>query len=154
MRFCNQCSHYSPGQPPYCPYCGRSYNVRLCPRGHANGRQVTFCSQCGSDVLSTPAPREDWGVELSRWLLIGAVTVALSAVAITVLLAVAVRIPWAAVFCVVLEVLILYWLLQWLLPAPVKRAGGAVGRSAGKVLKIAGKTISRRSDRQRNRRPS
>jgi hypothetical protein len=154
MRFCNQCSRYSPGRPPYCPHCGRSYNVRLCPRGHANSRRVTFCSECGSDVLSTPAPPEDWGVKLSRWLLLGIVVVAISAVSVSVLLAIGTRIPWAGLACAVLEVLIVYWLLQWLVPSPVKRAAGAVGRPAGKALKMAGKAISRRSAGRRNRRVS
>jgi hypothetical protein len=57
MKYCYQCGHITVGEPLYCNYCGRSYSVKLCPRGHANPRIAEVCSLCGSRDLSTPQPR-------------------------------------------------------------------------------------------------
>lgn len=57
MKFCYQCGKATAGDPPFCSKCGRSYNVRLCPRMHRNSRFSTACSQCGSRELSEPQPR-------------------------------------------------------------------------------------------------
>lgn len=57
MRYCYFCNHLTTGKPLFCNYCGRSYNVKLCPRLHANPRSAQACSQCGSRDLSTPQPR-------------------------------------------------------------------------------------------------
>ncbi len=45
------------GEPLFCNSCGRSYDVKLCPRLHGNPRYATVCSQCGSRELSTPQPK-------------------------------------------------------------------------------------------------
>jgi DNA-directed RNA polymerase subunit RPC12/RpoP len=45
------------GEPLYCSHCGRTYDVRLCPRHHANPRGAEVCSKCGSRELSTPQPK-------------------------------------------------------------------------------------------------
>ena len=47
----------TPGEPLFCNACGRSFDVKLCPRRHANARTAEACSQCGSRDLSTPQPR-------------------------------------------------------------------------------------------------
>jgi RNA polymerase subunit RPABC4/transcription elongation factor Spt4 len=57
MRFCNNCKKITAGKPPFCNFCARSYNVKLCPRGHTNPRAANACSICGSTELSTPAPQ-------------------------------------------------------------------------------------------------
>ncbi len=54
MRFCNNCKRMTAGQPSFCPQCGASYGVKLCPRSHPNPRSAEVCSQCGSKDLSTP----------------------------------------------------------------------------------------------------
>jgi DNA-directed RNA polymerase subunit RPC12/RpoP len=41
----------------FCQNCGRTYDVRLCPRQHQNPRGAQVCSQCGSRELSTPQPK-------------------------------------------------------------------------------------------------
>src|SRR5712691_8464798 len=56
MRRCTACFRFHPGHPTFCSYCGRSFGVRICSRGHHNPRGVAFCSECGSTDLSTPAP--------------------------------------------------------------------------------------------------
>lgn len=58
MRYCSNCKKLTAGRPPFCNHCGRSYGVRLCPRGHKNPRAAEACSTCGSMELSTPAPQK------------------------------------------------------------------------------------------------
>ena len=60
MKYCFNCNHITPGEPLYCNSCGRSYDVKLCPRHHVNPRTAETCSQCGSRDLSTPQPRTPW----------------------------------------------------------------------------------------------
>lgn len=57
MKFCYQCGRMTAGDALFCSSCGRSYNVKLCPRLHPNSRSAEVCSQCGSRELSTPQPR-------------------------------------------------------------------------------------------------
>ena len=57
MKFCYQCGRMTAGEPLFCSSCGRSYDVKLCPRLHPNSRSAEVCSQCGSRELSTPQPR-------------------------------------------------------------------------------------------------
>ena len=57
MKFCYQCGRMTPGEPLYCNFCGRSYDVKLCPRAHVNPRNAEVCSQCGSREFSTPQPK-------------------------------------------------------------------------------------------------
>lgn len=69
MKYCYQCGKVTTGDPLYCNSCGRSYNVKLCRRGHANPRNAEVCSRCGSRDLSTPQPRVPLGVRLLAFLL-------------------------------------------------------------------------------------
>ncbi|MCU1284084.1 MAG: hypothetical protein JWO13_434 [Acidobacteriales bacterium] len=57
MKFCTGCKTFTAGAPSYCQKCGRSYNIKLCPRQHLNPRSAEFCSQCGSREFSTPQPK-------------------------------------------------------------------------------------------------
>ena len=56
MRYCYQCNRITTGPAFFCNFCGRSYDVKLCPRLHPNPRTAEVCSQCGSRDLSTPEP--------------------------------------------------------------------------------------------------
>ncbi len=56
MRYCNHCHRITPGEPFFCLFCGRTFDVKLCPHRHINPRIADVCSQCGSRDLSTPAP--------------------------------------------------------------------------------------------------
>jgi hypothetical protein len=69
MKFCYQCGRMTAGEPLYCNSCGRSYDVKLCPRHHANPRSAEVCSLCGSRELSTPQPRIPVGLKLLAILL-------------------------------------------------------------------------------------
>ena len=57
MRYCNNCHHITGGEALFCNFCGRSYDLRLCPHRHPNPRAAQICSQCGSRELSTPHHR-------------------------------------------------------------------------------------------------
>jgi hypothetical protein len=57
MTYCYFCGRATAGKPPFCNHCGRSYDVKLCPRLHENTRGAEVCSRCGSRELSTPQPR-------------------------------------------------------------------------------------------------
>jgi hypothetical protein len=57
MRFCTNCYRITLGQPLFCSFCGRTYDVKLCPHKHPNPRSARVCSQCGSTDFSTPAPK-------------------------------------------------------------------------------------------------
>ena len=57
MKYCFNCDHITPGKPLFCEQCASSFDVKLCPRRHANPRTAEVCSQCGSRDLSTPQPR-------------------------------------------------------------------------------------------------
>ena len=56
MTYCYFCGRATPGKPLFCNHCGRSYDVKLCPRLHENSRGAEVCSRCGSRELSTPQP--------------------------------------------------------------------------------------------------
>ena len=56
LSYCYQCGRMTAGEPLFCNFCGRSYDVKLCPRLHANPRSAEVCSKCGSRELSTPQP--------------------------------------------------------------------------------------------------
>jgi hypothetical protein len=57
MKYCYQCGKMTAGEPLFCATCGRTYDVKLCPRFHVNPRGVEICSKCGSRELSTPQPK-------------------------------------------------------------------------------------------------
>ena len=54
MKLCFSCGRVTAGTPSYCHNCGKTYNVKLCSRGHINPRSANVCSQCGSREMSTP----------------------------------------------------------------------------------------------------
>lgn len=66
MRYCNSCRKITSGRPSFCNYCGRSYDRKLCQRGHPNPRGAEACSECGSRNLSTPHSQG----KIATWLLI------------------------------------------------------------------------------------
>lgn len=61
MRYCLSCRKVTSGDPAYCNYCGKSYDVKRCPRGHVNVRGAEVCAACGSRDLSLPQrPLSGW----------------------------------------------------------------------------------------------
>jgi hypothetical protein len=89
MTYCFNCGKYTPGKPLFCSRCGRSYDVKLCPRLHPNSRSAQICSQCGSSELSNPQPKVSiWAHILAFVLrmLIGAFLVLLSVLVLSAIL--------------------------------------------------------------------
>ena len=83
MKYCYHCGRITGGEPLFCQICGRSYDIKFCPRLHPNPRFATVCSQCGSRELSTPQPKVSiwWkvlGFLLQIFLGIGLVCLSLS----------------------------------------------------------------------------
>jgi hypothetical protein len=64
MKYCYQCGKMTADEPLYCGTCGRTYDVKLCPRSHVNPRGAEVCSKCGSRELSTPQPKVPMSLRL------------------------------------------------------------------------------------------
>ena len=79
MKYCYECGCTTAGEPLFCNFCGRSYDVKLCPKLHVNPRLAEACSQCGSRDLSTPQPKVP-----VRWRILAFVAQFLSAAALIV----------------------------------------------------------------------
>ncbi|HLG95957.1 MAG TPA: hypothetical protein VKX49_06570 [Bryobacteraceae bacterium] len=60
MKFCFNCGRITPGEPLFCSFCGRTYDVKLCSKMHPNGRKVQVCPKCGSRDFTTPQPKLPW----------------------------------------------------------------------------------------------
>lgn len=88
MKFCFECGRITSGEPLFCGFCGRSYDVKLCPRLHANPRCAEVCSQCGSRELSTPQPRVSFWWKILGFLLQVAFGVFLVVLSLNVLVAI------------------------------------------------------------------
>lgn len=69
MKYCYHCGHLTAGEPLFCNFCGRSYDLKLCPRRHPNPRFADVCSQCGSRELSTPQPKVSFWWKVLAFLL-------------------------------------------------------------------------------------
>ena len=69
MKHCYNCDRATIGKPLFCNFCGRSYDVKLCPRLHVNPRGTRVCSKCGTSELTTPQPRVPFGARILLFLL-------------------------------------------------------------------------------------
>jgi len=86
MKFCYQCGKASAGDPPFCSKCGRTYDVRLCPRLHRNSRFAQACSQCGSRELSEAQPRVSFWWKVLECLAKAGIGISLGYVCLAVLM--------------------------------------------------------------------
>ena len=71
MRYCPYCHRLNAGRPQLCFYCGHTWHVRLCPRGHENPPDAQFCGSCGSADLTETAGPVPWWLWLIRISIIG-----------------------------------------------------------------------------------
>ena len=138
MKRCTACFRFHPGTPTFCSYCGRSFDVRICSRGHRNPRGVQFCAECGSADLSTPAPPASFLHHVSGFVLylLSALTMAL--IVLAAVLAVLHSIDWSAVAPPLATLVLMLGFLYWtttLLPGPVKKLGRAAGRQVMKSMR-------------------
>lgn len=138
MRRCTACFRFQPGTPTYCASCGRSFDVRICARGHHNPRGVQFCTECGSADLSTPAPAPSFLFRFSGFVLYLGCALVIGTVSLVAGLAVLHSIDWTALTPPLIELLLVLGLLYWtttLLPGPVKKVGRAAGRQVMKAMR-------------------
>src|SRR6185437_3885572 len=87
MKYCYQCGRLTAGEPMFCNFCGRSYDVKLCSRLHANPRNAEACSQCGSRDLSTPQPKVSIWWKVLMYLVRGLLAVLLVLTSLALLMA-------------------------------------------------------------------
>ena len=120
MKYCYECGRMTPGDPLYCNCCGRSYDLKLCPRHHPNPRIAEICGQCGSRELSTPQPKVSVWWRILEWLMrmfLGAFLVLLSLVLAVEFLKTLLETPEARGPMIALCILMgLLWWLWTLLP--------------------------------------
>ncbi len=126
MKYCWNCNHITPGEPSFCNACGRSYNVKLCPRQHPNPRSAEACSQCGSRDLSTPQPRVPFWAPVVEFLLSlvpGLILFALSVIALAALATAVAHSPQllCSAVCLLIALGILWWVWSQI-PAWIRRA--------------------------------
>src|SRR5438128_8875055 len=124
MRRCTACFRFHPGTPTFCSYCGRSFDVRICSRGHRNPRGVQFCAECGSADLSTPAPPASILHHLSGFVLYLCSALTIALVVLATVFAVIDNIDWSALTPSLIALVLLLGFLYWtttLLPGPVKK---------------------------------
>ena len=141
MRRCTNCFRFLPGSPTYCSHCGRSFNVRICSRGHINPRGVQFCAQCGSADLSTPAPRGSLLFHLSGFALYLFAALTIIAVGLTGVLGLLNAINTEVLVVPLTKLAFMLAFLYWattLLPGPVRKLGSKVGKVVGKHGKSSG----------------
>jgi RNA polymerase subunit RPABC4/transcription elongation factor Spt4 len=87
MKYCFQCGRLTSGEPLFCNFCGRSYDVKLCHSRHVNPRSAEVCSQCGSRDLSTPQPKVSWWWKVVAFLVRAALALAALALVLALLIA-------------------------------------------------------------------
>jgi hypothetical protein len=126
MKYCYQCGRITAGEPLFCNFCGRSYNVKLCPRLHVNPRNAEACSQCGSRDFSTPQPKAPLWAPIVQFLISlvpGVILVILSAVLVASVIAELRSHPDMLVVAIPLFIVlgILWWIWSQL-PAWFRRA--------------------------------
>ncbi len=149
MRRCTYCYRFHPGAPTFCSRCGRSFDVRICSRGHRNPRGVQFCSECGSADLSTPAPPASLLFHLSGTVLYLFAVLSVAAIALVFLLSIVRTVDFSTFVPSVVELLLMLGLLYWtttLLPGPVRKVGKAAGKQ---VWKWIGKDRHEETSRRR-----
>lgn len=126
MKRCNYCFRYAVGDPVYCNHCGRTYNVRICSRGHPNPRTVEFCGLCGSQDFSTAAPPEGFLAWASRWILVFFVASFVGVITVAILFSIVASIDWQELARPLLSLALMLVFLYWtttLLPGPIKKVG-------------------------------
>ena len=137
MRRCTYCFRFHPGSPTYCSHCGRSFDVRICSRGHRNPRGVQFCTECGSSDLSTPTPPGSFLHYVSGFVLYAFVALAVLLIVGSGVLALFYSLDWSALgpslLRLVLVVAFLYWTTT-LLPGPIRKVGRAAGKAVMKAV--------------------
>ena len=70
MRYCPHCRRLNSGFPLICRFCGCTWHIRLCPRGHVNPPGSLHCGECGSVDLSETAGNRPWTIYVIKFFII------------------------------------------------------------------------------------
>jgi hypothetical protein len=125
MKRCTYCFRYWLAQPLYCPRCDRTFDQRICARGHVNARDVQACETCGSPRLSTPAPVSGGLNTVAFWTVRVAVSVTVVLLAFTLSVGLLVPLDWRRLGPRLLLLLVMPWILYrttLVLPGPIRKA--------------------------------
>ena len=68
MKYCYHCGRLTSGEPLFCQFCGRSYDVKLCPRLHANPR-ARFARSAAAGSSPRPSRKFPAGGRVLEFLL-------------------------------------------------------------------------------------
>jgi hypothetical protein len=118
MRYCPFCQRINLGHPQHCNYCGRTWYVRLCPRGHENPPDSIFCAECGSPELSeTSGPRPWWLWLVKIFLFSGIIILFLSIIRHLLRFSVDMLVILLPIFFLFAG----YYLAMSILPGPIKK---------------------------------
>lgn len=142
MKYCANCFRFSLGQPPYCNFCGRSYTVRLCKRGHPNARNAEFCAECGSNELSLAAPPETFLSKFSRISVQLLVGLFVGLTILSLVFALFLALDWSVLGPRLVLLGVLVWVAYratTLLPGPVKRLGSTFIQGSKRKYQSKGK---------------
>jgi len=136
MKYCFQCGRITWGEPLFCNFCGSSFDVKLCPRLHANPRIAVICSQCGSRELSSPQPRVSFWWKVLAYLVrivLGTILVWLSLALLVVTLQGLFRIPAVQAGTILIGILLAgLWFLWAMLPHWMQKLIRRLIRKEGK----------------------
>ena len=125
MRYCPYCRRLNSGSPVICNYCGRTWYIRLCPRGHENPSNAQFCGTCGSVDLSETAGPRPWAIYPLKILVI-----VILVMGIFLLMESLFRSLAIIVVCLLPIVLLLagYTVASSILPQPVKKIASKMNK--------------------------
>jgi hypothetical protein len=139
MRFCPHCHRLNPGHPRICHYCGRTWYVRLCPRGHENPYNAQYCGTCGSADLTETGGQIPWfsiALKGFLWLLSGLMIYCLVVGFWNVLKSSEAASFFSLIIILCLLVLGFQFCLS-LMPSPVSRTVRRVGKVfSGSILRV------------------
>jgi hypothetical protein len=143
MKRCTYCFRYARNNTTFCTTCGRSFNVKICSRGHLNPRGVSFCAECGSGELSTPAPPAGWLFHVSEWVLRLAITAGMVAMILAFALGFIYALDWTTIAprlaLLIFATVVLYWSTT-MLPGPIKKVSKFAGKRAWEAMTNRRKT--------------
>ena len=127
MRYCPYCHRINPGHPAICHFCGRTWYIRLCPRGHENPYNAMHCGECGSvDLTDTVGPRPWLIITLKGflWVVLG-----LSIYAFIIGFLAFLKSPQAFSLIIILLLLLIgVWFCLSLLPGSIRKVASRIVR--------------------------
>ena|SRR6185369_5414535 len=125
MKRCTYCFRYWFGQPQYCPRCDRTFDRRICERGHLNARDVNSCTSCRSPCLSIPAPVGRWLSTVAVWAVRGVLGMTVVLLALTFGVGLFVPLDWPRLGSRLVLLVVMTWIVYGatlVLPGPITRA--------------------------------